>query len=83
MVGQQKTVVLAPVSGFWLPVPEVLRQRISAGTVMARIYTLHGAVAAEITAPFDGIPFGIRTNPSVQLGDWCVFYGVIEEEITA
>jgi uncharacterized protein len=81
MVGQQKTVVLAPASGFWIPVAEVLRQRISAGTVMARIHNLHGEVVAEIKAPFDGIPFGMRTNPSVQLGDWCIFYGVIEEEI--
>jgi len=83
MVGQQKTVVLAPASGFWLPEPGVLRQRIIEGTLMARIYTLHGDVAAEIRAPFDGIPFGMRTNPTVQLGDWCVFYGVIEEELTA
>ena len=81
MVGQQKTVVLAPTSGFWVPVPEVLRERIREGTIMARIYTLDGDLAAEIRAPYDGIPFGMRTNPSVQLGDWCIFYGVIEEEI--
>ncbi len=81
MVGQQKTVVLAPTSGFWVAVPDVLRRRIPAGTVMAHIYNLHGEVTAEIKAPYDGIPFGMRTNPSVQLGDWCVFYGVIEEEI--
>jgi predicted deacylase len=81
MVGQQKTVVLAPTSGFWVPVPEVLRERIREGTIMARIHTLDGDLAAEIRAPYDGIPFGMRTNPSVQLGDWCIFYGVIEEEI--
>jgi hypothetical protein len=39
-------------------------------------------VLADVRAPFDGIPFGMRTNPSVQLGDWCAFYGVVEEEIT-
>jgi predicted deacylase len=83
MVGEQKTVVLAPASGLWVPKPEVLRQRIAAGTLMARILTLHGEVAAEIRAPFDGIPFGMRTNPSVQLGDWCIFCGVVEEELTA
>jgi len=83
MIGQQKTVVLAPASGFWLPEPAVLRQQIAAGTLMARIYTLHGDVAAEIRAPFDGIPFGMRTNPTVQLGDWCIFYGVVEEELSA
>jgi uncharacterized protein len=82
-IGQQKTVVLAPASGFWLPVPTVLRQFIKAGTVMARIHNLYGDVIAEIKAPVDGIPFGMRTNPAVQLGDWCVFYGVIDEEITA
>lgn len=81
MIGQQKTVVLAPTSGFWVPVPEVLRRRITAGTRMARIHSLHGDVLAEVTAPYDGIPFGLRANPSVQLGDWCVFYGVIEEEL--
>jgi uncharacterized protein len=83
MVGQQKTVVLAPVSGFWIPVPEVLRRRIPEGTVMARIHDLHGGLVAEIKAPYDGIPFGMRTNPSVQLGDWCIFYAVIEEDIEA
>jgi predicted deacylase len=83
MIGQQKTVLLAPTTGFWLSEPSVLRQRAAAETLLARIYTLHGEVAAEIRAPYDGIPFGIRTNPTVQLGDWCVFYGVIEEEITA
>ena len=81
MVGVQKTVVLAPTSGFWVAVPEVLRKRIPAGTIMARIHNLHGEVLVDIVAPYDGIPFGMRTNPSVQLGDWCVFYGVIEEEI--
>lgn len=83
MVGQQKTVILAPTSGFWLPVPDALRQRVTQDTLLARILTVHGDLAAEIRAPYDGIPFGMRTNPSVQLGDWCVFYGVIEEEITA
>jgi predicted deacylase len=83
MVGEQKTVVLAPASGLWVPEPEVLRQRITAGTLMARILTLRGEVAAEVRAPFDGIPFGVRTNPSVLLGDWCVFFGVVEEELTA
>lgn len=83
MVGQQKTVLLAPTAGFWLAEPEVLRQHVAQDTLLARIYTLHGEVAAEIRAPYDGIPFGMRTNPSVQLGDWCIFYGVVEEEITS
>jgi predicted deacylase len=83
MVGQQKTVLLAPASGFWLPEPDVLRRRISEGTLIARILSLQGEVLAEVRAPYDGIPFGLRTNPTVQLGDWCAFYGVIEEELTA
>ncbi|MGH2375275.1 MAG: succinylglutamate desuccinylase/aspartoacylase family protein [bacterium] len=83
MVGQQKTVILAPASGFWLSEPEVLRQRVTKDTLLARILSVYGDVAAEIKAPYDGIPFGLRTNPTVQLGDWCVFYGVIEEEIAA
>jgi uncharacterized protein len=83
MVGQQKTVLLAPSSGFWIPVSEVLRKRVPEGTLLARIYSLEGNVAAEVRAPYDGIPFGMRTNPSVQLGDWCVFYGVVEETLTA
>ena len=83
MVGQQKTVILAPASGFWLPEPEVLRRRVTKDTLLARILSVYGDVAAEIRAPYDGIPFGLRTNPTVQLGDWCVFYGVIEEEIAA
>ena len=83
MVGQQKTVVLAPASGLWVSEPAVLRQRVREGDRLARIYSLHGDVVADVRAPFDGIPFGIRTNPSVQLGDWGAFYGVVEEEIVA
>ena len=83
MLGHQKTVVLAPASGLWVSEPSVLRQRVREGERLATIYALSGEVAAEVRAPFDGIPFGMRTNPSVQLGDWCVFYGVVEEEITA
>jgi uncharacterized protein len=81
-LGYQKTVVLAPASGLWVSEPSVLRQRIKAGERLARIYGLWGEVLADVRAPFDGIPFGMRTNPSVQLGDWCAFYGVVEEEIT-
>lgn len=83
MLGHQKTVVLAPASGLWVSEPEVLRQRVREGERLARIYDLTGEVAADVRAPFDGIPFGMRTNPSVQLGDWCVFYGIVEEELTA
>jgi len=83
MVGQQKTVVLAPASGLWVSEPSVLRQPVRQGDRLARIYSLAGDTVADICAPFDGIPFGMRTNPSVQLGDWCVFFGVIEEEVTA
>ena len=83
MVGQQKTVVLAPSSGLWVSEPSVLRQRVREGDRLARIYDLSGQVVADVRAPFDGIPFGMRTNPSVQLGDWCVFYGIVEEELTA
>ena len=83
MVGQQKTVVLAPASGLWVSEPSVLRQRVREGDRLARIYDLSGQVVADVRAPFDGIPFGMRTNPSVQLGDWCVFYGIVEEELTA
>jgi predicted deacylase len=81
LVGQQKTVVLAPASGFWRPEPQVLRRRVTAGETLGRIYSLTGELITEVQAPFDGFPFGIRTNPSVQVGDWCVFFGVIEEEL--
>ncbi len=83
LVGQQKTVVLAPASGLWVSEPSVLRQPVRQGDRLARIYSLAGDAVADIRAPFDGIPFGLRTNPSVQLGDWCVFFGVVEEEVTA
>jgi predicted deacylase len=83
MVGQQKTVVLAPASGLWVSEPSVLRQPVRQGDRLARIYSLAGDAVADIRAPFDGIPFGMRTNPSVQLGDWCIFFGVVEEEVTA
>jgi predicted deacylase len=82
MLGYQKTVVLAPASGLWVSEPSVLRQRVRQDERLATIYNLSGEAVADVRAPFDGIPFGMRTNPSVQLGDWCVFYGVVEEEIT-
>ena len=81
-IGQQKMQILAPASGLWEVEPEVIRQRVHEGDRLGRIYSLHGDVVADIRAPFDGIPHGVRTNPYVQLGDWCIFYGVIDEELT-
>ena len=46
---------------------------------MGVIYNLYGDVLAELTAPRDGVVFGLRSRPSVIEGQWCCFFGVIEQ----
>jgi len=30
-------------------------------------------------APEDGVVFGLRSRPSVLAGEWCCFFGIIDE----
>jgi hypothetical protein len=34
-----------------------------------------------LTAPRDGVVFGLRSRPSVIEGQWCCFFGVIEQTV--
>ena len=49
------------------------------GTLLGSIYDLFGEVRAEVRAPQDGVVFGLRSRPSVLAGEWCCFFGVVEE----
>lgn len=51
------------------------------GTQLGVIYNLYGDVIAELTAPRDGVVFGLRSRPSVIEGQWCCFFGVIEQTL--
>lgn len=79
-VGVQKT-VLAPTGGLWIAEDGVIREKIRAGTVLGRIYDLYGRELEAVRAPVDGVPFGLRTNPTVHQGDWACFFGEIHEEV--
>ena len=35
------------------------------------------------TRPQDGLVFGLRSRPSVLEGQWCCFFGVVEETVTS
>ena len=78
-MGHQQA-LLAPASGMWVGSPDVVfEQPLSRGTVLGRVYDLYGDVAGEVVAPEDGIVFGLRSRPAVLEGEWCCFYGIIDE----
>ena len=78
-MGHQQA-LLAPASGMWVGSPDgVFEQPLSRGTVLGRVYDLYGDVAGEVVAPEDGIVFGLRSRPAVLEGEWCCFYGIIDE----
>jgi predicted deacylase len=43
------------------------------------VYDLYGTVTAEVVAPEEGVVFGLRSRPSVLEGEWCCFFGIIDE----
>ena len=78
-MGHQEA-LLAPASGMWVGAPSVLFETpMAEGTLLGSIYTLYGDVAAEVRAPADGVVFGLRSRPAVLEGEWCSFYGIIDE----
>jgi predicted deacylase len=54
---------------------------LEAGTLLGQIYNLYGDVIAEVRAPQAGVIFGLRSRPSVLEGQWCCFFGVIEQTV--
>lgn len=76
--GKQKA-ILANRTGLWVARPDVeFGSTIPKGTVLGHIRDLYGDVLETVTAPEEGIVFGLRTRPSVRTGDWVCFFGLIE-----
>jgi len=78
-MGYQKA-LLSPASGMWVGSRDIAFEKtILKGTPLGQIYNLYGEVCAEVEAPEDGVVFGLRSRPSVLEGEWCCFYGIINE----
>lgn len=78
-MGHQQA-LLAPASGMWVGHPDVTFETAMAeGTPLGTIYDLYGDVAGEVAAPTEGVVFGLRSRPAVLEGEWCCFYGIIDE----
>ena len=72
--------LLAPASGMWVGEEKmVFETEMPSGTPLGKIYDLYGDVTAEVVAPEDGVVFGLRSRPSVLEGEWCCFFGIIDE----
>ena len=48
-------------------------------TLPGGVYNLYGDIVAELTAPCGGSVFGLRSRLSVIEGQWCCFFGIIEQ----
>ena len=71
--------LLAPASGIFLPVEGIdFLTMMKKGDPIAQIVDLFGDVQAELVAPADGMYFGLRALPNVNMGDWCCFYCKVE-----
>lgn len=78
-MGHQQA-LLAPASGMWVGAPDVpFETPIPAGTPLGRVFDLYGEERAEVVAPEEGVVFGLRSRPAVIEGEWCCFYGIIDE----
>lgn len=67
--------LLAPASGIYLPEPGIeFLTMMKKGARIARIVDYFGETLGEITAPADGMIFGLRALPNVTTGDWCCFF---------
>ena len=78
-MGHQQA-LLAPASGMWVGEPDVpFETPIPEGTPLGRVFDLYGDVRGEVVAPREGVVFGLRSRPAVIEGEWCCFYGIIDE----
>jgi uncharacterized protein len=74
--------LLAPATGMFVGNPDLpFEKRIDAGTILGQIYGLYGDVIGDVRAPQEGVVFGLRARPSVLEGQWCCFFGVVEETV--
>ncbi|TVR22703.1 MAG: succinylglutamate desuccinylase [Anaerolineaceae bacterium] len=74
--------LLAPSTGMYVGNKDIpFETEIEKDTLIGQIYNLYGDVIAEVRAPQKGVIFGLRARPSVLEGQWCCFFGVIEETV--
>ena len=74
--------LLAPATGMFVGSADLpFETLIAKGTLLGVIYNLYGDVIAELVAPREGVVFGLRSRPSVLEGQWCCFFGVIEQTV--
>ena len=78
-MGHQQA-LLAPASGMWVGEPDVpFETPLPAGAPLGRVFDLYGDQCGEVVAPEEGVVFGLRSRPAVIEGEWCCFYGIIDE----
>jgi predicted deacylase len=66
--------------GLWVAEPDLeFGEEMLAGTVLGKILDLYGDVLETVRAPEDGLVFGLRARPSVCIGEWVCFYGIVDE----
>ncbi len=76
--GQQEA-LLAAASGIFLPAPGVgFLTMMQKGDAIASITNIFGDTLADLTAPADGMIFGLRALPNVTTGEWCCFFCKVE-----
>jgi uncharacterized protein len=74
--------LLAPVTGMFVGTADLpFETQLDEGTLLGQIFNLYGDVIGEIRAPRSGVVFGLRSRPSVLEGQWCCFFGVVEETV--
>lgn len=74
--------LLAPVGGMFVADPSVgFQKRMKKGDPIAKIVNVYGDTLVELSAPVDGMIFGLRALPNVQTGEWCCFFAEIEGEL--
>ncbi len=71
--------LLANATGLFVGADVPLRKMMKKGTVIGHIYDLYGDELEELRAPADGQIFGLRSRPSVMEGEWCCFFGAVDE----
>ncbi len=55
--------------------PIELGSRVAKGDVLARIENLFFEEVERLTAPIEGIVFGVRSQPAINTGEWAVLIG--------
>jgi predicted deacylase len=74
--------LLAPISGLFVAEPGItFQQSMPKGEKIATIYDLYGEPLTELSAPTDGMIFGLRALPNVTTGEWCCFYAEIQDTL--